>query len=145
MYLADVFTISTNLAGNGAISLPCGFTKSNLPIGLQLIGPHFGEEKILQAAHAYEQAHDFWNGCHRYEFTRKMGSGDWIGGARTAAHEDEDVLWLHEPVRGRGQQPSLSRLSGDARQSSRAERGGDPQNDSDGSDVGLSDCAGGSV
>ncbi len=60
MYLADVFTISTNLAGNGAISLPCGFTKSNLPIGLQLIGPHFGEEKILQAAHAYEQSHDFW-------------------------------------------------------------------------------------
>ncbi|NBS50719.1 MAG: Asp-tRNA(Asn)/Glu-tRNA(Gln) amidotransferase GatCAB subunit A, partial [Verrucomicrobia bacterium] len=48
------------LAGNGAISLPCGFTKSNLPIGLQLIGPRFGEEKMLQAAHAYEQAHDFW-------------------------------------------------------------------------------------
>jgi aspartyl-tRNA(Asn)/glutamyl-tRNA(Gln) amidotransferase subunit A len=60
MYLADVFTISTNLAGNGAISLPCGFTKSNLPIGLQLIGPRFGEEKMLQAAHSYEQAHDFW-------------------------------------------------------------------------------------
>jgi aspartyl-tRNA(Asn)/glutamyl-tRNA(Gln) amidotransferase subunit A len=60
MYLADVFTISTNLAGNGAISLPCGFTKSNLPIGLQLISPRFGEEKMLQAAHAYEQAHDFW-------------------------------------------------------------------------------------
>ena len=60
MYLADVFTISTNLAGNGAISLPCGFTQSNLPIGLQLIGPRFGEETILRAAHAFEQAHDFW-------------------------------------------------------------------------------------
>jgi aspartyl-tRNA(Asn)/glutamyl-tRNA(Gln) amidotransferase subunit A len=60
MYLADVFTISTNLAGNGAISLPCGFTKSNLPIGLQLIGPRFGEETMLGAAHAFEQAHDFW-------------------------------------------------------------------------------------
>ena len=59
MYLADVFTISVNLAGNPALSLPCGFTKSNLPIGLQLIGPRFGEEKILQAAHAYEQAHDW--------------------------------------------------------------------------------------
>ena len=59
MYLADVFTISVNLAGNPAISLPCGFTKSNLPIGLQLIGPRFGEEKILQAAHAYEQGHDW--------------------------------------------------------------------------------------
>ena len=60
MYLADVFTISVNLAGTCGISLPCGFTKSNLPIGLQLIGPRFGEEKMLQAAHAYEQAHDFW-------------------------------------------------------------------------------------
>ena len=59
MYLADVFTISVNLAGNPALSLPCGFTKANLPIGLQLIGPRFGEEKILQAAHAYEQAHDW--------------------------------------------------------------------------------------
>jgi aspartyl-tRNA(Asn)/glutamyl-tRNA(Gln) amidotransferase subunit A len=59
MYLADVFTISVNLAGNPAISLPCGFTKSNLPIGLQLIGPRFGEEKILQAGHSYEQAHDW--------------------------------------------------------------------------------------
>ena len=59
MYLADVFTISVNLAGNPAISLPCGFTKSNLPIGLQLIGPRFGEEKILQAAHAYEQSHEW--------------------------------------------------------------------------------------
>jgi aspartyl-tRNA(Asn)/glutamyl-tRNA(Gln) amidotransferase subunit A len=59
MYLADVFTISVNLAGHPALSLPCGFTKSNLPIGLQLIGPRFGEEKILQAAHAYEQGHDW--------------------------------------------------------------------------------------
>ncbi len=60
MYLADVFTISVNLAGTCGISLPCGFTKTNLPIGLQLIGPRFGEEKILQAAQAYEQSHDFW-------------------------------------------------------------------------------------
>jgi len=60
MYLADVFTISVNLAGTCGISLPCGFTKANLPIGLQLIGPRFGEERMLQAAHAYEQSHDFW-------------------------------------------------------------------------------------
>jgi len=59
MYLADVFTISVVLAGNPAVSLPCGFTKSNLPIGLQLIGPRFGEEKILQAGRSYEQAHDW--------------------------------------------------------------------------------------
>ena len=56
MYLSDIFTISVNLAGIPGISIPCGFTKHNLPIGLQLFGKHFDEESILQAAFAYEQA-----------------------------------------------------------------------------------------
>jgi len=56
MYLSDIFTISVNLAGIPGISLPCGFTKVNLPIGLQLLGRHFDEESILHAAYAYEQA-----------------------------------------------------------------------------------------
>jgi aspartyl-tRNA(Asn)/glutamyl-tRNA(Gln) amidotransferase subunit A len=56
MYLSDIFTISCNLAGICGISVPCGFTKSpKLPIGLQLLGPPFGEETILKIAHAYEQ------------------------------------------------------------------------------------------
>ncbi len=59
MYLADIFTISVNLAGVPAISIPCGFTSNNLPIGLQLIGRHFDEERLLQAAYAYEQATDW--------------------------------------------------------------------------------------
>jgi len=54
MYLSDIFTISVNLAGVPAISVPCGFTKSGLPIGMQLIGDFFREGKILRAAHAYE-------------------------------------------------------------------------------------------
>jgi aspartyl-tRNA(Asn)/glutamyl-tRNA(Gln) amidotransferase subunit A len=55
MYLSDIFTISCNLAGICGISVPCGFTKSpKLPIGLQLLGPPFGEETILKIAHAYE-------------------------------------------------------------------------------------------
>jgi aspartyl-tRNA(Asn)/glutamyl-tRNA(Gln) amidotransferase subunit A len=55
MYLSDIFTISCNLAGICGISIPCGFTKSpKLPIGLQLLGPPFGEETILKIAHAYE-------------------------------------------------------------------------------------------
>jgi len=56
MYLSDIFTISVNLAGIPGISIPCGFTKNNLPIGLQLLGRHFDEESILHASFAYEQA-----------------------------------------------------------------------------------------
>ena len=56
MYLSDIFTISVNLAGIPGISLPCGFTSGNLPIGLQLLGKHFDEESVLHAAYAYEQA-----------------------------------------------------------------------------------------
>jgi len=55
MYLSDIFTINVNLAGLPGMSLPCGFTKSGLPIGMQLIAKHFEEEKIFQAAYAYEQ------------------------------------------------------------------------------------------
>ncbi len=56
MYLSDIFTISINLAGVPAISIPCGFTSNNLPIGLQLIGKHFDEEAILKFAYAFEQS-----------------------------------------------------------------------------------------
>jgi aspartyl-tRNA(Asn)/glutamyl-tRNA(Gln) amidotransferase subunit A len=55
MYLSDIFTISANLAGVPGISIPCGFTSNNLPVGLQLIGKHFDEESILRVAYAYEQ------------------------------------------------------------------------------------------
>ena len=56
MYLADIFTISVNLAGVPAISTPCGFTTNNLPVGLQLIGKHFDEASLLQASYAFEQS-----------------------------------------------------------------------------------------
>jgi aspartyl-tRNA(Asn)/glutamyl-tRNA(Gln) amidotransferase subunit A len=56
MYLSDIFTIPVNLAGTCALSVPAGFSADNLPIGLQLIGKPFGEETILRAAHAFEQA-----------------------------------------------------------------------------------------
>lgn len=59
MYLEDVFTITVNLAGICGISLPCGKDANQMPIGLQLLGPAFGEEKILHAAHAYEQSTDW--------------------------------------------------------------------------------------
>jgi aspartyl-tRNA(Asn)/glutamyl-tRNA(Gln) amidotransferase subunit A len=56
MYLSDIFTISANLAGVPAISVPCGFSLGGLPIGLQLIGRPFEEETLLRAAYAYEQS-----------------------------------------------------------------------------------------
>jgi aspartyl-tRNA(Asn)/glutamyl-tRNA(Gln) amidotransferase subunit A len=56
MYLADIFTIAVNLAGTCGISIPCGFTSEKLPIGLQIIGPRWGEETMFRVAHAYEQA-----------------------------------------------------------------------------------------
>jgi aspartyl-tRNA(Asn)/glutamyl-tRNA(Gln) amidotransferase subunit A len=62
MYLADVFTIAANLAGLCGISLPCGFAQigdANLPIGLQVLGKPFDEERILQIAHGYEQSTDW--------------------------------------------------------------------------------------
>lgn len=56
MYLSDIFTISVNLAGMPALSLPCGFSKTGLPIGMQLIAKPFAEETLFRAGHAYEQA-----------------------------------------------------------------------------------------
>jgi aspartyl-tRNA(Asn)/glutamyl-tRNA(Gln) amidotransferase subunit A len=59
MYLADIFTIATNLAGICGLSLPCGFSNRDgvdLPVGLQLLGRPFGESRLLRIAHAYEQA-----------------------------------------------------------------------------------------
>ncbi len=59
MYLSDIFTISANMAGIPGMSVPCGFSTGGLPIGLQIMGNHFHEEKILKVAHAFEQATDF--------------------------------------------------------------------------------------
>ena len=57
MYLGDIYTISVNLAGLPAISLPCGTDRQGLPIGLQLIGDCFQEKKLLQTAYTYEMAY----------------------------------------------------------------------------------------
>jgi aspartyl-tRNA(Asn)/glutamyl-tRNA(Gln) amidotransferase subunit A len=56
MYLADIYTVTANLAGIPGISVPCGETKEKLPIGLQILGKHFDESTILRLAHAFEQA-----------------------------------------------------------------------------------------
>jgi aspartyl-tRNA(Asn)/glutamyl-tRNA(Gln) amidotransferase subunit A len=58
MYLNDIYTIGANLAGLPAISVPCGFSEG-LPVGLQLIGPHFSEERLLNVAHCYQRDTDW--------------------------------------------------------------------------------------
>lgn len=59
MYLSDIYTISCNLAGIAGISIPCGFTKGGLPVGLQIQAPPFEEEKMLRVARMYEAATDW--------------------------------------------------------------------------------------
>jgi aspartyl-tRNA(Asn)/glutamyl-tRNA(Gln) amidotransferase subunit A len=56
MYLADIYTVTADLAGIPGISIPCGETKERLPIGLQILGKHFDESTILRVAHAHEQS-----------------------------------------------------------------------------------------
>jgi Asp-tRNAAsn/Glu-tRNAGln amidotransferase A subunit and related amidases len=59
MYLADIYTIAVNLAGIPALSLPCGFTQSGLPIGMQLMGDYFADDLLLNVAHRYQQETDW--------------------------------------------------------------------------------------
>lgn len=59
MYLSDIYTVTTNLAGIAGISIPCGLTRSNLPIGLQLLAPAFAEDTLLRAARVFERATDW--------------------------------------------------------------------------------------
>ena len=56
MYLGDIYTIAVNLAGLPAISLPCGYCRAGLPVGMQLIGDCFQEKKLIRAAYTYEKA-----------------------------------------------------------------------------------------
>jgi aspartyl-tRNA(Asn)/glutamyl-tRNA(Gln) amidotransferase subunit A len=58
-YLADIFTLPASLAGLPGMSLPCGFGEGGMPVGLQLIGNYFGEARLLNAAHRFQQATDF--------------------------------------------------------------------------------------
>ena len=59
MYLNDVFTLPCNLAGLPGLSLPCGLTRGNLPIGLQILGKPWDEARVLRIARAFEREHDF--------------------------------------------------------------------------------------
>jgi aspartyl-tRNA(Asn)/glutamyl-tRNA(Gln) amidotransferase subunit A len=59
MYLSDVYTISANLAGICGVSVPCGFTRAGLPVGLQVLAAPFEEEKLLRVARMHERVTDW--------------------------------------------------------------------------------------
>jgi len=59
MYLNDLYTIPANLAGLPGLSIPCGFGKDNLPVGLHIVGNYFTEAKMLNVAHQYQKATDW--------------------------------------------------------------------------------------
>ena len=61
MYLEDVFTIFCNLTGYPGITLPCGFSKEGLPIGIQIIGKPFKEDDLLSFANEFEESHNYYN------------------------------------------------------------------------------------
>ena len=70
MYLADICTVSVNIAGLPGISIPCGIDSKGLPIGMQIVGKKFDEETIIKAAYAYEQETNFRD---KYKPTFKGG------------------------------------------------------------------------
>lgn len=67
MYLADLYTVIANLTGVPAVSLPCGFSRQGLPIGVQLMAPHFEEPRLLRAARAYERETAWWSARPRMQ------------------------------------------------------------------------------
>jgi aspartyl-tRNA(Asn)/glutamyl-tRNA(Gln) amidotransferase subunit A len=73
MYLNDIFTIAGNLTGTPAISIPCGFTREGLPIGLQIQGNYFREAQVLNVAHRYQQASD-WHARAPRGFTSRVAA-----------------------------------------------------------------------
>jgi aspartyl-tRNA(Asn)/glutamyl-tRNA(Gln) amidotransferase subunit A len=59
MYLDDIYTIPINLAGLPGMSIPCGFGDKGRPVGLQIVGNYFDEDRMLSTAHAFQQATDW--------------------------------------------------------------------------------------
>ncbi len=71
MYLSDIYTISSSLAGIPAVSLPCGFTKDNLPLGMQLIGKEFDEATLIKLGHQFQENTDFHKKIPEIETEKK--------------------------------------------------------------------------
>ena len=124
MYQQDIFTIPASLAGLPALSVPCGFA-GRLPIGMQLIGPHFAENRLLTLAEAFQRETD-WHlrtpqGRERAD-EATLGVRDRPRGACAAQHALEDFLRRGRRLRRGRQHASVRRGPGAARRAARAER-----------------------
>ena len=138
MYLSDIYTITTNLAGIPGLSIPCGLTKSGLPIGLQLLAPAFAEETLLRTARVFEKATDWHtkrpdlrsgledrrrsrsnHGTLSWALERAHGLHDHHRprSPRPAHDREQDVLGVRDRVRPAAEhadRPGLARDAGDA-------------------------------
>ena len=110
--------------GAAGLSMPCGFDAKGLPIGAQLIGPHFGEGRLLNAAHAFQLDTDYHKRTPKGGCWHDMGDCHRPGDPCGAGHQDQDLLLLHHPVRGRPQHPLLPGVYRHARHPAGAEQGG---------------------
>jgi len=79
MYLDDIYTVAPNLAGLPAMSIPCGFGAGGLPVGLQLVGNYFGEARMLNLAHRFQQATDWHRRAPPVDAGRGKGEGGRVG------------------------------------------------------------------
>ena len=95
MYLNDIYTIGANLAGLPGLSLPCGFV-DGLPMGLQLIGPHFSEAKLLERGASIPASRPIGisRSPPRVRVMSRLGSSHRAGDPRAARHEVEDFLGI---------------------------------------------------
>ena len=100
MYLADVFTISCNLAGSAGLSLPCGFTAQGLPIGLQLHGPALRRRGAVHRGRGLRAGHASGTSAAarwRHERCAPVRAGHRARGPRPAGHRHQALLWLQHP------------------------------------------------
>jgi aspartyl-tRNA(Asn)/glutamyl-tRNA(Gln) amidotransferase subunit A len=79
MYLDDIYTVAPNLAGLPAMSIPCGFGAGGLPVGLQIVGNYFGEARMLNLAHRFQQATDWHLRAPPVDAGRGKGEGGRVG------------------------------------------------------------------
>jgi aspartyl-tRNA(Asn)/glutamyl-tRNA(Gln) amidotransferase subunit A len=126
MYLSDILTISTNLAGLPGISIPCGFDDDAMPVGLQIVTPALEEGRMFRVAAAFE-----WRPHERIR-TRRLGSGHRTGSPRPAEDRNEAVLRLLGPIRRDAERAHVPRVPRHARRAARLERTGGGVRDSRG-------------